>query len=155
MPRAGASNSRFCLRQLPRSAMRLEVIAKIRLFRQLKSSLIILLLGVVLAVPSVAQAAMGACQHSEQIEMVSKTQSSSEDCHDSADMADAGKQDSDELPKTKAPCCGTGMSCAPALALLANAVVPQTYAVRSLPVIAPAATYTSHISVPDYPPPRA
>lgn len=132
-----------------------DVIAKLRLFRQLKSSLIILLLGVVLAVPNVAQAAMGACQHSEQVEMVTKAQSSREGCHDFADMADADKQDSDQLPKTKAPCCGSGMSCAPALAMLANAVDPQTYAVRFLPMIAPATTYTSHISVPDYPPPRA
>jgi hypothetical protein len=98
---------------------------------------------------------MGACQHSEQVKAATEAQPSTEDCHESADMADIGSQDSNQLPKSKVSCCGAGMSCAPAVALPGNANNLQIYPARALHLTVPAATYTSHISVPDYPPPRA
>jgi hypothetical protein len=132
------------------------VFSKLRLFCKRKSSLIALLLVMALAIPGAAQAAMGACWHSEQVKTATKDQPSTEDCHESADMADVGSQDSDQSSKNKAPCCGAGMSCAPAaVALPGNANNVQIYAARAVHLTVPAATYISHISVPDYPPPRA
>lgn len=129
--------------------------SKLRLFCKRKSSLIALLLVMALAIPGAAQAAMGACQHSEQVKAATEAQPSTEDCHESADMTDIGSQDSDQLPKSKVSCCSAGMSCAPAVALPGNANNLQIYAARALHLTVPAATYISHISVPDYPPPRA
>jgi hypothetical protein len=127
----------------------------LRLYRHLRAALQTLLLAFVLAMPGVSQAAVNACPHSDRAEMVVKADAPAEDCHDAAKMANADHQDSDQESKGKTPCCDTGMSCAPALALLSSASEPQAFTARSAPVVAPAASFTSHISVPDYPPPRA
>lgn len=116
-----------------------------------------LLLAILLMTAGTAQAAFGGCPHG-QTPLVKAAQSASPaaDCHETttaaAEPMSTGHHGSSQtLPSS----CDIGMSCASALALPVADVGPVYFAAASKMVASIIAGYASHISTPDYPPPRA